>query len=302
MPEAEPLVTLADDLTVIQINYEPGTPDPSRIFRSMAGLIETFQHVDRHLAHSVAATIEPTVVLERVEAGSIRAILRTLLIQVDDEALHNLDWKPLIGQYLVRGKHFLLRWLDGRPRIASHVEVVELQQGLRQLAPRQMTDRLLPPAPVPVEELLHDMESLSRAVVQLLPADSAELISAEEVTRIETGLVITEQDIESLLTESVDKIVSEMMLLVKKPDYLGNSMWEFRLPDHAIEAKMLDDDWLQRFRRQEIPLQPGDALRAIVRTETAHGFEGHDVAVHYYVVRVLGVVHVHLPEQGDLLE
>jgi hypothetical protein len=32
---------------------------------------------------------------------------------------------------------------------------------------------------------------------------------------------------------------SEHRLLVKKPDYLGNSRWEFRLDDRAIEAKVM---------------------------------------------------------------
>jgi hypothetical protein len=85
--------------------------------------------------------------------------------------------------------------------------------------------------------------------------DSAGFVSRYEQTRIETRLRVSPAE----------------------PDYFGNSMWEFRLGERIIEAKMLVEEWLQRFRRQEIPLQPGDALRAIVRIETARGFEGHDV-------------------------
>lgn len=302
MPDERLQVSLGEDVTVIQIDYTPDTPDPGRVFRSMAGLIDALHRVDRHLARTVTTTVEPIVLLERVEAGSIRAVLRTLLKQVDDDALRNLDWKPLVGQYLVKGKHRLLKWLDGRPRILSRAEVVELQQELRALAPPLMTDRLLPPAPVTVEDLLWDMEAVSRAVVDLAPGDSAKFISQGETSRIETRLIVTEREIESLLTQEVDKSTTEMILLVKKPDYLGNSMWEFRVAERVVEAKMLDEDWLLRFRRQEIALRPGDALRARVRTETARGFEGHDVAVDYYVLEVLGVIHVRPGEQSGMLE
>src|SRR5258708_7097366 len=101
----------------------------------MAGLIEAFHRIDRDLAHSLSATVEPQILLERIEAGSIRALLKTILVQVDDDALHNLDWKPLVGQYLVRGKHRLLHWLDGRPKIAARADVIDLQRELRLIAP-----------------------------------------------------------------------------------------------------------------------------------------------------------------------
>jgi hypothetical protein len=298
----EPTIELInDDVIAIQINYPPATPDPGRIFRSMAGLIEAFILIDRDLAQSVSVTAEPRLLLERIEAGSVRAVLRTLLLQIDDEGLKNLDWKPLIGQYLVRGKHALLKFLDGRPRIESRTEVLGLREDLQSLAPADAEGALLPPAPIPLDRLLSDMEALSRAVVELRDDDSAVFISRIEETRIETRLRLTQDDIEFLLTQETTRTEHELVLLVKKPDYLGNSMWEFRYNDRGIEAKMLDHGWLERFRHGEIVLQPGDALRAIVRTETAHGFEGHDVATHYFILRVLGVVRGGGGHQGDLL-
>jgi hypothetical protein len=289
-----------DDVTVIELNYEPGTPDPGRIFRSMAGLIDAFSRIDRHLARSVATSVEPQVILERIEAGSIRSVLRTLLVQIDDDALRNLDWKPLIGQYLVKAKHTLLRKLQGHPRITSREDVIDLQRQLLALAPANID--MLPPAPISTEDLLWDIEALSGAVAELSEGDSAAFISADDETRIETRLRITAQEIESLLTKETVCTTSEHILLVKKPDYLGHSMWEFRLGDRSIEAKMLDQAWLERFQRQEIALRPGDALRAIVRIETAEGFEGHPVATHYFVVTVLRVVRAAPYRQTDLPE
>jgi hypothetical protein len=294
-------VELDGDVTVIQIDYAPGTPDPGRVFRSMAGLIDAFSQIDLDLAHSVSATVEPRAFLERVEAGSIRTILKTLLVQVDDEALQNLDWKPLVGQYLVQRKHRLLKWLDGRPKITARAEILGLRQELQSLASAETEGVLLPPAPIPIERLLWDIEAISRAVIELQSEDSAKFIAGSEETRIETRIRITPDEIELLLTEEVIRSESELVLLVKKPDYLGHSMWEFRLGDRVIEAKMLDEDWLERFKRGEITLQPGDALRAVVRTETARGFEGHDVAIHYSILRVLGVVRKPPEHQEDLL-
>ena len=292
--------TLADDITVIEINYEPDSPDAARVFRAMAGLIDAFYQIDRDLAHAVTTDIEPEVRLERVEAGSIRAYLKTVLLNVPDDALLNLEWRPLIGQYLVAGKHALLRRVEGKPRITDRRDILGLRDELHALAP-STGDSLLPPAPLPVDRILWDLEALSRAVSQLREHDSATYISAQQETRIETRLVVTPVDIESLLTESVVESDTTVNLLVKKPDYLGNSMWEFRLGDRIIEATMDDQNWLRRFRAGEIPLQPGDALQAKLLTKTARGFEGHDVSTRYHVLIVLGVIHVPPERQGELL-
>src|SRR5258705_3940036 len=133
MPDPAPDLPL--DLTIVEVDYRPGTPDPGRVFRSMAELIAAFHSIDEDLARAVSMSVRAEVLLERVEAGSIKAFIRTVVEQLDDDALRNLDWKPLFGQYLVRGKHVILRWLDGRDKIASRAEVIELQQEIARLAP-----------------------------------------------------------------------------------------------------------------------------------------------------------------------
>jgi hypothetical protein len=281
-----------DDIavTVISIDYTPGTQDPGRVFRSMAALIEAFQSIDRDLAKAVSATVDPEVYLERVEVGSIRAVLRTVLRQVDDEALKNLDWKPLVGQYLVRGKQILLGWLDGKPTIESRGEILGLRQALLAAAPDSVEALQLPAQPIPVARLLEDLRALSEGVAPLLPTDAADFEVGGETSRIETRFRISSEEIETLLTEQTLESTAEMVLLVKKPDYLGRSRWEFKLGEQAIEAKMLDEAWLELFRTGTIILKPGYALRATVKSEMAMGFEGAVVGTRYEVLRVLGVI------------
>lgn len=290
------------DVTAIEIDYEVGTLDPGRVFRSMAILIEALNSLDSDLARSVHVGILPEVRLERVEAGSIRAVLRTVLLQVDDDALKNLEWRPLVGQYLVKAKHRVLGWLDGKQRIETRAEVLSLQAELVRLAPTEAQGgALLPPGAVPVERLLRDAQKISDGVAGLMPNDHVRFISVYETTRVETQIRVSADDVEVLLTQETVSSETELVLLVKKPDYLGNSRWEFRLGDHTIEAKMLDELWLQRFRDGGLVLRPGDSLRAVVRTEVARGFESTIVATRYEVLRVMQII-AGDAEQGSLVE
>ncbi len=56
--------------------------------------------------------IETEILLEDIEAGSIKVWLRNALHAVEDEALKTLDWKPAVGKYLVRAKYAVIRWID----------------------------------------------------------------------------------------------------------------------------------------------------------------------------------------------
>ena len=199
----------------------------------------------------------------------------------------------------MRSKHAILRWLDGRDTITSRAEVVELQQEIARLAPAG-PQQLLPPGTVPIELLLEDIRLISVGVSELRPEDSAMLISAIDATAVETRVRITSDEIVKLLTQETAKSEMRMTLLVKKPDYLGHSRWEFRHGEHALEANVLDLEWLTRFQEGRVALKPGDALNAIVRTVIARGFDGDIVEARHEVLKVIAVVPMSTPEQSDL--
>ncbi len=71
----------------------------------------------------------------------------------------------------------------------------------------------------------------------------------EEKTDFNLSLHIAPETIEDLITSESIQSLSEMILKVKKPDFLGTSQWEFRHDNRTIIAKILDDDWLKRFQR-----------------------------------------------------
>jgi len=86
----------------------------------MSGLLEAFHQLDVALVKSVDSKIEPMVLLEDIETGSLKAWLSYVLKAVDDQALKELDWKPLIGQYLVKAKYVVVNFLDGKTAISDH--------------------------------------------------------------------------------------------------------------------------------------------------------------------------------------
>ncbi len=84
---------------------------------------------------------------------------------------------------------------------------------------------------------------------------------------------------------------NEMMILkVKKPDFLGDSMWDFRYEGKRLGAKVQDTNWLKQFHDGEVVLRPGDAIRGTVEVQTKYGQDNEVIAVHHKVIKIYEVM------------
>jgi hypothetical protein len=94
------------------IKFARGRGDPRRVFDAASLLIEGFEELDDTIAQSIDAKLRTTTVLDDVETGSLRVILRTILENIDDQGLKEGEWKKAIGPALVRGKHLAIEALN----------------------------------------------------------------------------------------------------------------------------------------------------------------------------------------------
>jgi hypothetical protein len=291
---------MEDDEFVIELDFRPHSSDPSRVFRSMAGLIESCQQAERELARAIGARIEPVVVLESVEAGSIRSILRSIVESVDDEALKDGDWKKAVGRYLLKGKYALLRYLERKPDEVTRASIQSLQGELHGLA--EATDVLRIPAypRVPVERLVVVLQQFGESLLPLQEGDRVVFRSDEDEQALNREFRIPDELLDALTEAEVLENRSETILQVKKPDFIGNSMWELRHGSRTFPAKIAHEEWLSEFQNREIALRPGDAIRAVLETRVAYDEFGNVLTIHYVVTQVVEVIKARFPRQGLL--
>ncbi len=81
-----------------------------------------------------------------------------------------------------------------------------------------------------------------------------------------------------------------MILLVRKPDYLGDTLWEFRHGRQTIEAHMLDEHWMECFRDGREVITPGSALECIVGYQYGYDEKGDLVTEKHDVIEVIHVI------------
>ena len=122
-------------------------------------------------------------------------------------------------------------------------------------------------------KLLRNFEAVESGLSHLNDDDAAFYEVGEERVEINRDFHIEPGTIERLLTRETIRNEVTAILKVKKPDYLGESMWQLVYEDRAVEAKLGDADWLIKFQNREIDVRPGDSLRAVFEVTAHYGFE-----------------------------
>ncbi len=84
--------------------------------------------------------------------------------------------------------------------------------------------------------------------------------------------------------------VSDMLLVIKKPDFLGKSQWSFRHGRANFAAPIVDEDWLHDFHSGKHPLSPGDALMVRVRFDHLYSESGDLIESEKQIVKVVEVI------------
>lgn len=274
----------------IEIDFEPGTGDPARIFRTMSGLIDSIQNLDRHLIGSIDLSLRPELVLEDVEKGSLRAKFKSFVEGIPDEALKDGEFKKVVGHFLLKGKKAILEWCADKNEISSRASVRALEGELLKLAEETDVKKFPAYAPIQPQALLSDLSKMQESLQNLESGDSVTYEYAEEKIGLNKDLQISELVVREVLTQEVIKSSAVKILKVKKPDYLGQSMWSFVYDGRSIDAKISHEEWLHDFQSRNLQVSPGDSLKVTLFEEISYGYEGEIVHRHYEIEKVHDVV------------
>lgn len=286
----------------IKVDYEKGSKDPARVFRTASELISSFCDFDKILAKSVHSRIDPILLLEDVETGSIKIWLRNFIEDIDDEGIKNLDVKLIVGGYLVKAKYLAIDFLGGRTTITDRKELEVLQKNILDAAKETDVIHIPSYTPIALPDLADGLGSISSALTHLSGGDKASIVTPYGEVGFNLEFRYAPKRIDELLTEDIMTSTSELIVKVKKPDYLGDSMWDLRHGHNTFPAKIQDFEWIGRFQGRELDIRPGDALRVLMEVTARYDKNGELIAQSYVVVKVYEIIPGNNQEQHELLK
>lgn len=285
---------------LLTLRFPENAANPQRFFAVAAECIDALQACDNILLKSFPTTIQPIFVLEQVQSGSLKIRLRQFLEAIDDDALKTMDWKPAVGKYLVKGKCLLLKKLEGRKTLPSAEELESVADALHELAKESDALTLPAYARLTALDIAEQAKEISAPLSKLKEGESLSLRSDEGEAVMDAGFSVTDEDINRLLVAQTLESIREIILMVRKPDFLGASKWEFRFDRRSMFVSVADKDWLSEYQSGKKDIRPGDALRVSMREAVSYDASGEVVSVEREIVKVLEIKR--RQEQGTLME
>ena len=293
-------IEISSETFNIYIDFIKDDGDPSRVFKSMGSLIDTFSELDRQLIGILGKDAATEMVLSEVETGSIKSMLRSIIVEIPDEAVSNFEVKKLIGHFLLKAKYRILKWLEENEEIKTIEQIREIEGELVTLAEETNIKSIPAYYPIESKQLLTQINSLHNAMAVLDERDSVLYESEFGNINISRTASVSTNLIKDILTREVITSEGERIVKVKKPDYLGKSKWGLKYSGHSIEAAIEHQEWLQSFQKNEMVLMPGDSLRVIMSEEVSYGHNSEVVQVSYTIIKVIEIIHPKNLEQVPL--
>lgn len=154
-------------------------------------------------------------------------------------------------------------------------------------------------SPLPKRKLVEHIGNITEAASYLGEEDKLFYGTRQQEVPFNLSFKVVPDAVEELLTKETLTASMEMLLKVKKPDYLGESMWEFRYENRNITGKILDIEWLKSFQSRTIDIRPGDSLRVIIEIITKYDYNNDVVSIRHNVEKVIDVIPFEPTNQGS---
>ena len=114
---------------------------PAKIFRALSEIVTSFQQIDSHLLESINLEIEPMILLEDIEQGSIIAWFITTLASVKDEDVEDMKFKKVAGVFLNKARHAIVEFTQ--KKLQDKEQLKQLQQDIINIAEESQIRKLV---------------------------------------------------------------------------------------------------------------------------------------------------------------
>ncbi|AFT74730.1 hypothetical protein AMEC673_10180 [Alteromonas macleodii str. 'English Channel 673'] len=279
---------LENGLFEVRLDYKPATGSADRVFLAMAEYVSAFEELVHVVGHSIDPEADFSYQLSAVEQGSIKAVINCAsILKCFSKTLCK------IPEYIA-GSMVELDEIDSEEDIddiATHVED-EVKKSIDIKFPNELNINRL--------RLAEGVKKLVNASIHLIDGETVDLKSGSNNLVFLNTKVRFDKDPSSLFNEILREVKKTETLLIKKPVFFGDAMWDFKSIERSksFSAPILDEPWLKRYQNRELAhIDPGDAIIALVSYE-AHKAKG---AKHFSFSNHK-ILHVERPIRRDELQ
>jgi hypothetical protein len=269
----------------VKLNYERGKSDPVIVFSAYAGIVQSFSQIDNLLGKSLDSATICKLTLEDVSPGSIISKIKAWLeCEENNLTADAAPEKEDLQDYVDESAKIFINTLN-KETVESKDQIKALQTNLDNIAKNNRISNIITYTVPPLKSILNVANDFSKSIMKLSDAESVSYQCKNNVIPIKKNASVAFDKIQEEFVEKTLVTEGEMLLKIKKPDLLGNSLWVFK-HDKPIQAHIEDSEWLKEFLDAEIPLFSGDSLLAHVKTIQKYDIEGNLLKQEYFITKI----------------
>ncbi|WP_108213219.1 hypothetical protein [Pontibacter mucosus] len=273
----------------IKLEFDKSTENPSRLFQSFAELIDSISRLDTVIAKTVNTTVSAKIYLDDFEKGSLIAKLWNELILNDDNKIDDVQSSEPVSEYIEEARAASLNYLSNGK--SSVTELQGLNKEIKNIADKKDLAKSFNYVDVDLLELASALNEVNNSTDKLTDKEKYTVTSPNTDAReLKAGTPkIDIEAVENALTSDTITNTSQVYYKIKRPDFLGDSQWEFKFGNKNIKAKILHEEWLTKFHNGEVVVVPGDSLRVKVKQVSKYNKNGYLISDKIEIVEVLGI-------------
>jgi hypothetical protein len=283
----------------IKVEFDKRADKPSRVFYSLADLIESFQRIDKMFINSISCSIKFKQVLDEVEKGSVIAKIMEFITLDDQRIFGETTDENSINEYMSDSRKAIASSLckGGNLKLADFERVrSEVAESAKKTQVNKFQTFALPEP----FELANQTKLVIESLNHLSDKDKAIFETQKEKFELSKSVNINIDQIEKELTDNVIENTIRMFLKIKQPDMLGNSSWEFKHLKEKIIAKILDEKWFTEFKDGKVPLKAGDSMDVDLHHIAKYDKLGNCISQNKSIIKVHNIISNN-PESIELL-
>jgi hypothetical protein len=276
----------------ITLDFIPGDNKPEKLFIAFANAIKYFKKVDNMLAKTIAYDYDISSSLIEVRSGSLRGFFRTK-VEVKRTELHaqdtSDDLETRIKNYLHNGRKTITQGLfDFEKANDEHINLI-IEKVKKVAVDTGISEE--PFFAPPSKKAMTPIIAAAQDTGETLDDKTSLFYSVENETLTELPKKIKMD--KTLFGEEEQKTVlntQQLILKIKKPDYLGDSKWEMKHGNNKLICKIEDNVWIEKFKSKKVFAFPGDSLFCNVRILNEYDSKLNLIKSEYFIVEVLDVI------------
>lgn len=278
----------------IEFFFDEDKTNPEKFFSNVQNFFAGLETLQTEIVSKCESSYKIEYAIRDIQAASLKTKFIRTIIKPDEEEgeLALADETGNIKEYCDRVQDAVMnKFVQKKDNVIENTDMMELSKTILEVAKEtgvSQKSNFKQPNIVTILDSVKTLQKVSNGMGQ-----NFSYLYNRDNKKIEVPRFYVDVDAERLIDETQAKEVKTNFsrnLKIKQVDFLGNSKWHFKFDDvRTIEAKILDEDWLERFHSGNMKIASGNFLKVDGFIKDKRDDFGNIISTEYFITKVYDI-------------